>query len=141
MATSSFTGGCCQTTRMHFMACVALGGINKPACGAKLILTADLACPVSCASLGHLPMAQHCPLCLNGCFSPPTAPHLPPHPSPTRPPPIDSIRDIKAIKKTALKTRSIQIAGRVSCENILMLATYITRLFILQGLCGYTSPL
>ena len=37
------------------MACVALVGINKPAWGAKLILTADLACPVSCASLGHAP--------------------------------------------------------------------------------------
>ena len=39
-------------------------GINKTAWSAKLILTADLAYPVSCASLGHLLMAQHCHLCL-----------------------------------------------------------------------------
>ena len=38
--------------------------------GAKLILTAELAFPVSCASTGHLLMAQHCPLCLNVCFNP-----------------------------------------------------------------------
>ena len=37
-----------------------LRGINKTAWGGKLILTADLACPVSCVSLGHLLMAQHC---------------------------------------------------------------------------------
>ena len=36
-----------------------LSGINKTAWGAKLILTAGLAYPVSCASLGHLLMAQH----------------------------------------------------------------------------------
>ena len=54
-----------------------LRGINKTASGAKLILTADLAYPVSCASLGHLLMAQHCHLCLNICFSPPTASHQP----------------------------------------------------------------
>ena len=53
-----------------------LGGINKTVWGAKLILTVDLAYPVSCASLGHLLMAQHYHLCLNVCFSLPTAPHL-----------------------------------------------------------------
>ena len=57
--------------------------INKTAWGAKLILTAGLAFSVSCASMGHLLMAQRCPLCLNVCFSPPTAPHHPPHPHPT----------------------------------------------------------
>ena len=51
-----------------------LRGINTTAWGTKLILTADLASPVSCASLGHLLMAQHCHLCLSVCFSPPTAP-------------------------------------------------------------------
>ena len=56
------------------MACVAPEGIFKSAWGAKLILVADLAFPVSCASMGHLLMAQHCPLCLNVCF---TAPHPP----------------------------------------------------------------
>ena len=74
-----------------------LRGINKTAWGAKPILTADLAYPVSCASLGHLLMAQHCHLCLNACFSPPTAPHPPPPPS--HPPPVDSIRVITDVKK------------------------------------------
>ena len=59
-----------------------LRGINKTAWGAKLILTVDLAYPVSCASLGHLLMAKHCPLSLNVCFNPHTAPHLPPLPTP-----------------------------------------------------------
>ena len=52
-----------------------LRGINKTAWGAKLILTADL------VYQGEL-MAQHCHLCLNVCFSPPTAPH----PTPSHPP-------------------------------------------------------
>ena len=59
-----------------------LRGINKTAWGAKLILTADLVYQVSCARLGHPLMAQHCHLCLNVCFSPPTAPHPPPPPTP-----------------------------------------------------------
>ena len=45
-----------------------LRGINKTAWGAKLILTAGQAYPVSCASLGHPLMAQHCHLCLSVCF-------------------------------------------------------------------------
>ena len=57
-----------------------LRGINKTVWGAKLTLAADLASPVSCASLGHLLMAWHCHLCLNACFTPPTAPH-PTYPS------------------------------------------------------------
>ena len=62
-----------------------LRGINKTAWGAKLILTADLVYQVSCARLGHPLMAQHCHLCLNVCFSPPTAPHPPTaHPTPYR---------------------------------------------------------
>ena len=98
----------CKTTRVHFMTCVALRGINKTAWGAKLILTAGLAYPVNCASLGHLLTAQHCHLCLNICFSPPTAPHPPPQPTPpppTRPPPIDSIRVITAVQKNCLKNQ------------------------------------
>ena len=67
---------------------------NKIAWGTKLILMADPAFPVSCASMGHLLMAQRCPLCLNVCFSPPKAPH-PPHTPPT---PVESIRDITPIK-------------------------------------------
>jgi len=65
-----------------------LRGINKTAWGAKLILTAGLAYPVSCASLGHLLMVQHCHFCLSVFFSLPMAPHRPP---------IDSICDIKAV--------------------------------------------
>ena len=59
-----------------------LRGINKTAWGAKLILMAHLVCHSSCASLGHLLMAQHCHFWLNVCFSPPTAPHPPPPPTP-----------------------------------------------------------
>ena len=66
----------CKATRAHFIAFVA-PEMNKTAWDAKLILTADLAYPVSCASLGHLLMAQHCHLCLNICFSLSTAPHPP----------------------------------------------------------------
>ena len=58
-----------------------LRGINMTAWSAKLILTAGLAYPVSCASLGHLLMAHHCHLCLNVCFNLPTAPHPPPSPT------------------------------------------------------------
>ena len=65
------------TLSNHASASHDLRGINKTACGAKLILMADLASPVSCASLGHLLMAQHCHLCLSACFSPPMAPHPP----------------------------------------------------------------
>ena len=89
-----------------------LKGINKTAWGPKLVLTADLVYHSSCASLGHLLMAQHCHFCLNVCFSPPTAPH----PPPTRPPPIDSIHIITDIEKTTSKTWGIQIACRISYE-------------------------
>ena len=41
-----------------------LRGINKTAQGAKLILTADLVYPVSCASLGHLLMVPFVFECL-----------------------------------------------------------------------------
>ena len=50
-----------------------------------LTLMADLAYPVSCAGLGHLLMAKHCPLSLYVCFTPlqlPYHPHHPPHPLP-----------------------------------------------------------
>ena len=61
------------------------GALKRLTLGAKLILMADLADPVSCASLGHLLVAQYCHLCLNVCFSPPTAPHPPPLPIPPTP--------------------------------------------------------
>ena len=60
---------------------VALGSINKTAWNAKLIITADLAYPVSCASLGHLLKAQHWCLCLNVCISLPTTSHPPQPPT------------------------------------------------------------
>ena len=93
-----------------------LRGINKTAWAAKLVLMAGLTYPVSCASLGHLLMANLCPLSLNVCFTPPTAPQPPPTPTPpppTHPPPIDSIRVITEIEKNHLKN---QIASRISYE-------------------------
>ena len=120
MARSVFTGGFFLTLSNHKGAfrglCGPLRSINKTAWGPKLILMADLAYPVSCTSLGHLLMAKHCPLSLNVCFNPLKAPH----PPPTRPPPIDPIRDITAVEKTTSKTRGIQIACRI--------ISYITRL-------------
>ena len=46
----------------------------------------------------------------------PTRLHHPPEPPPTRPPPIDSIRVITAVQKTASKTRGVQIACGISYE-------------------------
>ena len=81
-----------------------LMGIDKTAWGAKLILTAGLAYPVSCAGLGHLLMEKHCPLSLN--FALPRL-QLPtyPHPPPTHPPPIDSICVITEVEKHHLKNQ------------------------------------
>ena len=42
----------------------------------------------------------------------PTRPHHPPQFPPTRPPPIESIRDITGAEKNHLKTTSIQVACR-----------------------------
>ena len=64
---------------------------------------ADLAYPVSSTNLGHLLMAQHCTLCLNACFSPPTAPQPPPSPTSLPPARLDSIRDKTAIEKLPQK--------------------------------------
>ena len=52
-----------------------LRGIDKTAWGARLILTADMAYPVSCAGLGHLLMARDCHLHFSVSFGPPTTPH------------------------------------------------------------------
>ena len=86
-----------KTTRMSVW---PMRGINQTAWGDKLVLMADLAYPMSCPSLGHLLMAQHCYLCLNVRFSLPTAPT-----PPTTSRPIDSIHDITAVEKTSSKTR------------------------------------
>ena len=48
----------------------------------------------------------------------PTHPHRPPHPPPTRPPPIESIRDIKGAEKNHQKTSSIQVACRNSYKML-----------------------
>ena len=84
-----------------------LRGINKIARDAKLILTADLAYPVSCASLDHLLMAQHCHLSLNVYFNPPIAPYPLSPSTPHHPRPIDLICDIIAIEERTSKTRCI----------------------------------
>ena len=111
MARSTFTDG----MKVHVM---VLGRINRTAWGTKLLLTAVWASLVDCTSSRHLLKAQHCSLSLNGCFTPPSAPHLPHHPShplplihptpshlptppsPTRPPPIESICDITRAEKS-----------------------------------------
>ena len=94
------------------MACVALTDINSIAWGLIIFLTADLADPVSCASLCHLLMAQNCCFYLNGSLAPHPipAPLLPTHPY------IDEIHDITEMEKTTSKTRSIYIACRISYE-------------------------
>ena len=46
----------------------------------------------------------------------PTRPHRPPHPPPSCPPPIDLIRVITAVQKTASKTRGVQMACGISYE-------------------------
>ena len=83
MAGSAFTGSFSLTLSNHkgsFHGLYGPRGINKTAWDVKLILMADLAFPVSCASLGHLLMVQHCPSSLNICFNLPMAPHPPPPP-------------------------------------------------------------
>ena len=104
-----------------------LRGIIKTAWGAQLILTADLVYHSSCASLGHLLMAQLCHFCLNGCFSPTTAPHLPP--PPTCPLAIDSIRIITDVKKTTSKTWGVQIASRISYKTLAIQLGYLCSKF------------
>ena len=70
---------CCKTTKVHFM---VLGRINRIAWGTKLLLTAVWASLVDFTSSCHLLKAQHCSLSPNGCFTPPSASHLPPLPTP-----------------------------------------------------------
>ena len=79
---------------------MVLGHVDRTAWGTKLLLTAVLASLVDCISSCHLLKAQHCSLSPNWCFTQPSAPHHPPHPPPTRPAPIDSIRDITGPEKT-----------------------------------------
>ena len=113
-------GQVCFSQAAFFDSVKPRGCISWPVWGAKLILMADLASPVSCTSLGHLLMARHCQLCLliSVCFSPPTALHpplqltVPPPPAPTTHPtpstclsPIDSIRDITAVEKNYYKNQ------------------------------------
>ena len=97
-----------------------LVGINRTAWGTKLLLTAVLAWLVGCISLCHKLRAQtFAYLCLNGCFTPPLAPHsLPPHPFLTRLPPIEAIHDIlQVLKKLSQKTSSVLIACRISYKH------------------------
>ena len=91
---------CCETTRVYFM---VLGRVNRTAWDTKLLLTAVWASLVDCISSRHLLKAQHCSLSSNGCFSTPSAPHLPLPPA--CPPLIDSICDITGSEKTHLKNQ------------------------------------
>ena len=81
-------------------------GINRTAWGTKLLLTPILASFVDCNGLCHTLKVQYCSLSLNGCFNLFSASYVPaptsPHPPPTRPPPIDSIRDITGAGKKHL---------------------------------------
>ena len=89
---------CCQITRVHFM---AQEGINRtawvhgvPGCSSRQSWPPSWILRL-CPMLG----ARHCCLGPNGCFGPPLAFH----PPPTRPPPIDSIRDITGTEKLSKK--------------------------------------
>ena len=62
---------------MHFL---VLRGINRSEWDTKLLLTAVLASLVDCISLYHILKVRYCCLSPNGCFNPPSAPHLPPLP-------------------------------------------------------------
>ena len=73
----------------------------------------------------------------DGCFNPPTAPQLPPTPTPPsfRPPtPIDSISDIKVAEKTIKKTSSIQVACRNSYKMIAILLHYFYKISSLTAI-------
>ena len=48
----------------------------------------------------------------------PIRPHHPPYPPPTRPPPIESIRDVTGAEKNHQKTSSIQVACRNSYKML-----------------------
>ena len=132
-----------------------LWGINKTAWGAKLIPMADLAFPVTCASLGHLLMAKHCPFCLNVCFSPPTAPHPPPPPTPhpfhLTPPPTPcpftahslytQSMILQQSKRSTSKTRGIQIACRITVQTSYNLnGTCVCFRVKTQNACACVSP-
>ena len=86
---------------------------------------------VNCISSCQLLKARHCSLSPNGCFAPPSAPHLPPPPTPsphTHPLSIDSIRDITGTEENHLKTSNIQIASKISYEMIAIII--ITALYL-----------
>ena len=93
---------CCETMRVHFM---VLGCVNRTECGTKLLLMAVWASLVDCISSCHLLKVQHCSLSLNGCFSPPLAPHPPPPSIPPPSHPKDSICDITGTEKNCPKNQ------------------------------------
>ena len=99
----------CQTTRVYFMACVALRDINRIVWGLKMFLATGLAHLVSCASPCPLLMTQNCCFYLNGRLYLLWL-YTQSHPY------IDEIHDITGIEKTALKIRSTYIACRISYE-------------------------
>ena len=105
---------CCKTTKVHLM---VLGRVNRTTWGTKLLLMAVWASLVDCTSPSHLLKAHHCSLSLNGCFTPPSAPHPTPLP-PTHPHPIESICDITGAEKKPSKTSSIQVACRNSYKML-----------------------
>ena len=90
-----------------------LGCTNQSWCGVKLLTISVSTHPVGRAHICHLLRGQHHSMHPNGSFCPPSACH-PPHPPPTRPPPINLIRDITGAVKNYLKTQLSVIHGRDS---------------------------
>ena len=117
---------------------MAVGRINRTPWGTKLFLTAVWASLVDCISLFHLLKAQYCSLSPNGCFHLPLALHHPPlPPSPTHPPPIDSICDTIRTEKPSQKPAAFKyVACRIRYEmielyvyNCTIYSRYLARLY------------
>ena len=95
-----------------------LRGINKTAWGAKLILTADLIHPFELCQSGSPTDGTALPFLFESLLWPaygsPPAPIT--HPTPSHPPPIDSICVTTDVEKITSKTWGIQTACRISYE-------------------------
>ena len=117
-----------------------LRGTNKATWCVKLLPTTVSAYQVDCGCFCAL-LRTHC-CCVSPCgwYNPLSASHPPPTPTPppSRPPPINSICDIKAVGKNHLKNQKCQLGGRISYETI---AIYVSGLLILQVWRGYTVAL
>ena len=86
---------------------MVLGCVNRTAWGTKLLLTAVWASLVDCISSWHLTEGTALPFeskwVLYPAFGSPPAPTT----HPTRPPPIESIRQITGTEKNCLKNQQL----------------------------------